>query len=1821
MDLSKQKLYTIGEAAGILGVSITTLRRWDRSGKISVGRTPSGNRVFTEFDLLLLKKTLRPKSQESGSPKFQRPSFFNFKFISIALIILLLGLNVLNYSGQASKAVLGVETFIAPALEETAPLGSLLSKVTGLFKGGSFVIPLLGKSELAVGEDLNVKGKASFAKDIEGLGNLKIKGDAIVGRLITGIIDPYLIENNGDVQSELEIKTNPSSLGSADIVFEPGGLEKLRIKENGNVTVSTNLSISGNQTLSGNLSFSSVSSIISIENTGVLKITDGTNTLLKLTDNGTTGNLEATGDLKVSGNITLTGVINSNTFTSQKLVFAGSSASIYSSTEKTAIALDAGTTGAVNIASSSTGDINLGGGSSSTGCTITNSNGNISCSGDFAVNGGDITTTSTTFNFLTSTVTTLNVGSSSTSVVIAGTPSFTKAPTSAHTGTWAIDSSTWNVSNATLYINPATATADSNLLGVAVAGGVKFAIDAEGDIFARNLVLTGNTTTGTTTVSGDLTVEGNTTLGDATTDTLTINPATITLAGGSKTIDITGAATRTLTILNSTASQVADLDLSDGDLKLGGTIRITNAGIGTLTTLNLTTLSCTGCVDATDLAANSVDASELVATAVTAGSYGGSTAVPVLTIDADGRITAASTASISSAWSSITDPTANLSLTMAANTTTLTYNAATGASTNLFNLTDTASNTGTGYLLSLATASLSNALPLRVAARGNNIIDTTATGGVTIGNATAAQAVTVDAGTATLNLGNSNNAKTINIGTGTAADTINIGSGGTTADTITIGGLAATTINITGTVNVTGAIVGTSTIQGTRLISTVATGTAPLTVSSTTVVSNLNVSFLEGYSASSLYSQPQPNLILNSDFGRRNKWMTFMPEVFADTSGVTVITGGAASAASNILTGGTLTGGYWKATEGLSTWRDARYSAQAQAVLASGLFGVAKMVDANNGVWAYDDGTNFHLYKLIAGVATDVATPVAQGMTLNNWYWFELEAQGTTYIAKMYSSGANPVAKSSATLLQTLSGTVNDTAVTTGMLGLVSNVASSKWGGLSTGDGGVYVEGWGPESWTVELNGTKGGQAIGFDETADSGPIEKQWAMRAYIPATSRNIEVYQDTPDGSVLASTSYIASMYLKTSGKGGSGSLVRLQFQRMNSAITQQGSTTVDDAGETSWTRVNSGAITTEIGTRRARIRAHINQSGTATGTGLFLLPQLEQGSVATPWRNAPADDGPITWRLSSGRLTNTPNSSTATTVSTSAVEIDSRDYAGNLFFPWDAEVQVQATGEWWNTGTNYNFLDFYNAGSSWRSDNSAILRAVKQYESLANANMILSANSGPLNINAGKSRVALRWFVDAGTGTMNTSSNPTEMVVTASRGKFDLAEEYTVQDSSIEPGDVVRIANSTGDYDTTYHHSDITTIEKTDKGYDQSILGIISTAPGITLSSTVELNSYRDKPNLRPVALQGRVPVKVTNENGAIRRGDILTSSATLPGYAMKALKAGRSIGTAMEDFTCDKVEPCQGKVMTFVNLSFYDPQVYLADSGQLVISNTTNTTNTTNKQSLLSGDINPIALGDNGLIQNTKYQIQNTVTKETIERVGAFSDLFVANLKVGNLDTSFLKSELLDSLQLKIASISSRLTLLESNASISAVLSSSVYTEATRSASFDNLTILKKLITADLGITGSFNAGLLTINGLDQQLNNGAIEQFASVNTLSGDLYLQSQGLGGVNILAGKVTIDTNGNLKVLETITAKKYNVDTADSQASSLGKAVLPVGQTNIVINTSAVATDSAVFVTPETVVDVPLAVSQKTSGQSFKVEVSKPAVTDIKFNWWIVN
>ena len=134
--------------------------------------------------------------------------------------------------------------------------------------------------------------------------------------------------------------------------------------------------------------------------------------------------------------------------------------------------------------------------------------------------------------------------------------------------------------------------------------------------------------------------------------------------------------------------------------------------------------------------------------------------------------------------------------------------------------------------------------------------------------------------------------------------------------------------------------------------------------------------------------------------------------------------------------------------------------------------------------------------------------------------------------------------------------------------------------------------------------------------------------------------------------------------------------------------------------------------------------------------------------------------------------------------------------------------------------------------------------------------------------------------------------------------DLAENYRTGDSSISPGDVVSI-----DPDL------VPGVKKSSRAYDSQVIGVISTNPAKVLNDPT---NWRGEGYV-PVALSGRIPVKVSAENGRVKAGDYLTTSS-VPGVAMKATKAGSIIGQAMQDFSY--MDNDIGLVVAFVKTSFF-----------------------------------------------------------------------------------------------------------------------------------------------------------------------------------------------------------------------------------------------------------------------------------------------------------
>jgi hypothetical protein len=101
----------------------------------------------------------------------------------------------------------------------------------------------------------------------------------------------------------------------------------------------------------------------------------------------------------------------------------------------------------------------------------------------------------------------------------------------------------------------------------------------------------------------------------------------------------------------------------------------------------------------------------------------------------------------------------------------------------------------------------------------------------------------------------------------------------------------------------------------------------------------------------------------------------------------------------------------------------------------------------------------------------------------------------------------------------------------------------------------------------------------------------------------------------------------------------------------------------------------------------------------------------------------------------------------------------------------------------------------------------------------------------------------------------------------------------------------------------------------------VLGVVSTEPAVVINETNITFGKGAGANFNPlkpyVALAGRVPVKVSTENGAIEPGDALTSSAAA-GVAMKATRSGPIVGKALEAYSGSRV----GKIEVFISIGWY-----------------------------------------------------------------------------------------------------------------------------------------------------------------------------------------------------------------------------------------------------------------------------------------------------------
>jgi hypothetical protein len=442
----------------------------------------------------------------------------------------------------------------------------------------------------------------------------------------------------------------------------------------------------------------------------------------------------------------------------------------------------------------------------------------------------------------------------------------------------------------------------------------------------------------------------------------------------------------------------------------------------------------------------------------------------------------------------------------------------------------------------------------------------------------------------------------------------------------------------------------------------------------------------------------------------------------------------------------------------------------------------------------------------------------------------------------------------------------------------------------------------------------------------------------------------------------------------------------------------------------------------------------------------------------------------------------------------------------------------------------------------------------------------------------------------------------------------------------------------------------TVKKSVSAYDQKLMGIVSTTPHTVMGA--------ETPTSVQIALSGRVPVKISSENGGIMAGDYVTSSST-PGVAMKATHAGYVVGKALEDWN-----PGSGKttVMVLVNVSYVDPGNQTA-TGSALLQNLS--LDASGNLLLPSADPSAevAALGGTPKAEvkhDLAWTLSDLVRRITKLESNTASGSATQSTASGSAQLSATDTARLDSLSSSVASLNTNVSDLQSStgsnsAQISelksqvASLSADLNLFASASASLNNtqtastaaqlgldkldannvtvsntLSVLGRTTLGDTGITGKLNIGLLAINGLDSNCPLPAGEgqgegSCATINTTSGPLKLQSDGFNGVDILGGKVVIAANGNITVKGEITAKKLNIDTSDVAGASLGTATLTRGQQTITVNTTALTPKSKIFVEP---IDSPVATAVKATGSAtFEIKVSAAQTSDLKLHWWIVN
>jgi len=190
--------------------------------------------------------------------------------------------------------------------------------------------------------------------------------------------------------------------------------------------------------------------------------------------------------------------------------------------------------------------------------------------------------------------------------------------------------------------------------------------------------------------------------------------------------------------------------------------------------------------------------------------------------------------------------------------------------------------------------------------------------------------------------------------------------------------------------------------------------------------------------------------------------------------------------------------------------------------------------------------------------------------------------------------------------------------------------------------------------------------------------------------------------------------------------------------------------------------------------------------------------------------------------------------------------------------------------------------------------------------------INGNAGTVSVALGSTASTTAVCSSLGNTTSPTATSVYELRDCSSTPAADYAEQYPVA-AGIASGDIVSIG---ADDVTTIDGDTIKQLVKSSSTYESKLFGIVSDPTKAGDFNSIGYNiDTADNP--MPIALVGRVIVKVNDENGPIAVGDAITSSSAA-GVGMKSTKPGMIIGRALSAFA----GPGAGTIMVFAKAEYF-----------------------------------------------------------------------------------------------------------------------------------------------------------------------------------------------------------------------------------------------------------------------------------------------------------